>query len=744
MQNCSGFDERRIYLLIVNSALYLRHTPVWSNIFNCLTYYDLMKKFVLTSWLLMITIPAFWSVSLSAGNDNGNRDSEPVKTLKGERPLPDYSKLTTETMIPGLIRIKIREPFAGDLNSSSVKQNGQSVKFGIHSIDRLNSEAGVYAASQSFAIALRDQENEARHRKWGLHLWYDLRVGEGAALRQLREQYASLPEVETAELLVKATLSSVDGLRAGSYTPNDSLYPLQWHYHNTGQAGGTPGCDISLPEAWELEKGDSGVIVSIMDQGVDFLHPDLEANIWPGIGYNFYADTSLVEACLHGTHVAGTIAANTNNGKGVSGIAGGDGLGNGVRIMSCQIISSENQIIENNIPNAYIWAADHGAAISQNSWNYPIASPSLLDAIDYFIANGGGTMFNGGIIICSAGNADTNEISYPACYEPCITVAATSNQDKRSFYSNYGPWVSISAPGGNYYPFNEEDILSTVPGGGYGFLMGTSMACPHVSGVAALVISMAKGSLVPGDVKEILLNSTDDISTLNPGYEGMLGSGRLNAYRALLFTQQYMDAQIPRPPQAFAASGGDNGQIDLTWMANAQADSLLLAYAINPVFGVPAGSYQAGDTIGGGGMVLFKGIDTGFTHASLDSGSVYHYRLWSLRNNRYSPFGRTAADTVKSSPHGIYDRPGLANAGIRVTPNPVKGSATLSFILESPGEVRMLVYDQAGRQVSDERIYFNRPGKQKHVISTSGWVDGIYTVNIFAGSKSLSGKMVVM
>jgi len=704
----------------------------------------MMKKHSLFLLSFLITVTAVWSGSLTAINNPGNRDSEPVKIPKGERPEPDYSGLSNEAIIPGLIRIKIRNEFKGDLNIAALSQDSGNINFGLPGLDLINRETGVYAASQSFTIALRDRKFETRHRDWGLHLWYDLRVSEKAGLQQLREQYAGLPEIEYAELLTKLIPSSTGSTRSATWTPNDSLFPQMWHFNNTGQSGGTPGSDIDLPEAWELERGDTSVIVAIMDAGVDWIHPDLLPNMWPGIGYNFFADTSWVEPCFHGTHVAGTIAASTNNHNGVSGIAGGDGSGNGVRIMTCQIISSQNTVVEENIPNAYIWAADQGAAISQNSWNYPIASPSMLDAIDYFIAYGGGTMINGGIVICSAGNDDTNHISYPCCYEPCLAVAATSDTDEKSFFSNYGPWVDLSAPGGNSITNDIRNILSTVPGPGYAWGMGTSMACPHVSGVAALVISLANERLSPFDVKEILLNSTDDIYPLNPVHDGMLGSGRLNAFRALQYTQQYMDYQIPRPPLAFTASGDNNGQISLIWSTNAQEDSLLLAYSINPVFGVPTGSYLEEDTIVGGGTVLLKGKTDGFLHDSLERGNIYYYRLWTLRNNRYSPFGRSACDTVKSSPFAINDIPGSSPAEIRVVPNPVNGSAMLSFILESQGEVSIHVFDQTGRLVVHERINFNSPGRHKHEMDTGGWATGVYTVRIHTGSRLLNGKMAVL
>lgn len=664
--------------------------------------------------------------------------------LRGERPVPDYSHVPESDINPVIVRIRINDSYSELLNAGPLGNGPDGyVQFGIPGIDNLNRRMGVTNARQTFFIAIRNKRYESRHNRWGLPLWYDLRIRQGEDVRRVMSLYAALPEVQSAELIVKAKLSSANGVKAASYAPNDSLYPQQWHYHNTGQAGGTPGCDIHLPEAWDIEKGDTGVIISIMDQGIDFSHPDLEANMWPGIGYNFHSDTSLVEKCLHGTHVAGTIAANTNNGKGVSGIAGGDGSGNGVRIMSCQIISAENQVEEANIPNAYIWAADRGAAVSQNSWNLPTASPALLDAIDYFIVNGGGSALNGGIMICSAGNDDTSAITYPVGYEPCMAVAATSNQDKRSFYSNYGPWVDLTAPGGNFYPFNEEDILSTVPGGGYGFLMGTSMACPHVSGVAALIISHAKGMLNQAEVKDILLNSTDDISSLNPDYQGMIGVGRLNAYKALILTQGYINPDIPRPVATFSAVAGNSGKMNLQWYLNEIQDSVMLAYSESKVFGVPSGYYHPGDLITGGGKVLYKGKLTGFEQTSLDSATVYYYSIWSVRNSVYSLIARQASDTMHSAPYGLNDQFAKMHRNILVIPNPAFELATLEFELNEPGQGVITVYNHAGRNIGRYTVNFSQAGNQQIQMNVSGWPSGVYQIRLETGKQTATGRMTV-
>lgn len=154
-----------------------------------------------------------------------------------------------------------------------------------------------------------------------------------------------------------------------NYTPVDPRFNEQWHYHNTGQQAGSVDADIDLPEAWDIIKGNSNVIVAIIDEGIQHTHPDLAANMWL-YGYNFITNSSNRRPGNHGTHVAGTVAANTNNNTGVSGIAGGDGSGNGVRLMSCQVFNGSNS---GGFHTAMIWAADNGATISQNSWGYTTA-----------------------------------------------------------------------------------------------------------------------------------------------------------------------------------------------------------------------------------------------------------------------------------------------------------------------------------------------------------------------------------
>ncbi len=481
--------------------------------------------------------------------------------VKGERPPINISTIPDQAFEQGIIRIKFSKALENFLDNAVISSNPDgTVRFGIAAIDQLNQQYGVIQVKKTFDVILQNTPFNDRHRLWEFHLWYDLIIPAGTDIRSMVMAYSSQSDIQFSEPVYRKEqigantsplrlLSPPDEEVGLNYVPGDPRYNEQWHYHNTGQQGGTADADIDLPEAWDIIKGNSSVIVAVEDGGIDYTHIDLAANMWPGIGYNFVTNSAVVTPDDHGTHVAGTVAANTNNAVGVSGVAGGSGSGNGIRLMSCQVFTSSSS---GGFENAPIWAADNGAAISQNSWGYTsmgVYDQVVLDAIDYFNANGGGTVLNGGISIYSAGNSNSTGLKYPACYSGAFSVAATNNQDIRSWYSTWGSWVDIAAPGGETNTVTERGVLSTLPGNTYGFYQGTSMACPHVSGVAALIVSLAPGLLTSQNVKDILTSTTDNISGLNPGYTGMLGSGRMNAYQALLATQAYLT-----PTANFSAS----------------------------------------------------------------------------------------------------------------------------------------------------------------------------------------------
>ncbi len=356
-----------------------------------------------------------------------------------------------------------------------------------------------------------DPENEAAHREAGLHRWYRTHYNPAKPLTKASADMGSIPGVEVVNPVYKISRPSV--------VFNDPLYGRQWHYDNPG----TQWADVNALPVWEAyTTGNPAVIVSVVDGGIDPAHEDLADNYIPGGADGSKSFMSgnpgyRIVAHSHGTHVAGTIAAVNNNGIGVAGIAGGDAKAGkkGVRLMSCQVFQNSQSAGYGNFEEAMVWGADHGAVISNNSWGYdftddagnynkaaakkahedaikPIseAPTAFKSAVEYFNSHAGmkggvqtGPMA-GGIMFFAAGN-EGQPYGAPGCYPGCMSVGAITSYGTRSNFSNYGDWVDICAPG--------VDIMSTLPDNSYGLLSGTSMACPHVTGVAALVISYCGG-----------------------------------------------------------------------------------------------------------------------------------------------------------------------------------------------------------------------------------------------------------
>jgi hypothetical protein len=257
-------------------------------------------------------------------------------------------------------------------------------------------------------------------------------------------------------------------------------------------------------------------------------------------------------------------------------------------------------------------------------------------------------MVDGGITIFAAGNSGSQGQWYPGYYSGCFSVAATNNQDKRSWYSNYDTWVDVSAPGGETNQVTQRGVLSCWRNSNYGFYEGTSMACPHVSGIAALMISLAYGQFTPAQVADIIRNTTDDHYGVNPGYIGKLGTGRVNAHSALLETLNQMI--LVNNPLAFSALPASNTQINLNWVKNPENDAVMIAWNTTEVFGDPVQSqaYQTGDLIQGGGTVLYLGAENSFQHTGLNSNTPYYYKVWSVNGvNEYSTGMSANATTLK-------------------------------------------------------------------------------------------------
>ncbi|WP_158281393.1 S8 family serine peptidase [Sediminitomix flava] len=502
----------------------------------------------------------------------------------------------------GVVRVKFKPQIGAMLNSMKVTVSGGQVQTGIQAFDAASTTLSVSSMKRVFPYSAK---HDAKHRKHGLHLWYEVTYNSNVSPLQAVTAYAKTNEVAMAEpvlekYLITGDVSYLESNEIGTLSedgePFDDPYlSSQWHYNNTGQVTPSiPEGDVNLYEAWETQAGSSDIIVSIVDGGIDTDHEDLMDNLWvntlelegeEGVdddgngyvddihGYNFVYNSGNVVAHSHGTHVAGTVSAVNNNGIGVAGVAGGTGNGDGVRLISSQIFLESGE--SNGMGAAIVYGADNGAVISQNSWGY--TSPgyyeqSVLDAINYFIAEAGqyeGSPMNGGIVIFASGNSAVDDEMYPGYWPQVYTVSALGPDNKIAFYSNYGSWVDISAPGGDQSYGQSNGVLSTLPNNTYGYIHGTSMACPHVSGIAALAIAEHGGPNFTADELELYLtSSTHDVDQYNPDYAGKLGVGYIDAALTLLKNEGIKPSTIGD----LAVTGVAQDFMTISWTVPADED----------------------------------------------------------------------------------------------------------------------------------------------------------------------------
>ncbi len=405
-----------------------------------------------------------------------------------------------------IVKFKTSSATSTMINSKelSPKNTGKS------SINKLNKKFSAKKLEKVF-------KEEAGKNKKDLRFAtvYKVKTSKGINIKNAVEEYKKDPNVEYAQPNYRYKKDQI---------PNDTYYNDLW-----GMA------KIQAPSAWDITTGSSDVVVAVIDTGVDYNHEDLAANMWTNVneipgngidddangyiddvkGWDFFNnDNDPFDDHSHGTHVSGTVAGVANNAKGVAGVSWNS------KIMALKFLSGSGSGYSSDAAVATRYAADNGAKVINNSWGAygsPYEDQTLSDALDYahdthnvVIANAAGNSYGD---VYKATPANNNNV---------IAVAATNSADSRASFSNYGQRIDVAAPG--------VYVKSSIPGNSYANFSGTSMASPHVAGLAALLLS-AEPTLNNEEVRQILKSSIDDLGA--SGWDIYYGAGRINANKTL-------------------------------------------------------------------------------------------------------------------------------------------------------------------------------------------------------------------
>jgi subtilisin family serine protease len=442
---------------------------------------------------------------------------------------------------PDVVIVKLKPQAA-----NTAKRSSGSMATGVRSLDQLNLQFNVRDFKTVIPAAA-----PVKSDVYGLGNYYFVDLPPGSDVPKAIAAYAADPNVEVAE---------PDYIEPLDMVPNDPDYNLQWTYHN----GVDEDCDTQ--EGWDLEVGDSTVLVGIIDSGIKYTHPDLKAEVWvnPGedlnhngvpfdssdingidddgdgyvddlIGYDFLPamggcaagedcngpDNNPDDVLGHGTNCNGIAGACTGNLTGGAGMAGGDRSARrpGVKLMGLRAgweRADGNGFVDMGAcATACNYAVNRGVSVISCSWGSSgtLIRTAILNAVAH------------GVVVCKAAGNDTSIV--PDILDSTfgvLSVAALTSSGGHAAFTNYGTWVKISAPGDNIY-----NTYTSPP---YAYLSGTSMASPTVAGVAALLKSHHPW-FTKTQIDTLLMNHADNINAENPGYAGLLGAGRVNAYWSL-------------------------------------------------------------------------------------------------------------------------------------------------------------------------------------------------------------------
>ena len=409
------------------------------------------------------------------------------------------------------------------------------VMTGIPSVDSLNRMFDVTGAESLFILP-QDMApaDSALYQALGLGRTYLLITSAPIVDSLLVATYAADPDVEVAEL--DCEMTAVEGKGPFGIFPDDPFFEFQWGFHNDEMNAGWPDADKNAPEGWLIQQ--DAALTAILDTGIDKDHDDLWSRIWMnddeiggevGIdddgngyvddewGWNWANDSpNIFDDHGHGTHVAGIAGAEPDNDIGVAG------QGWTYRFMMVlKVLDGAAGGQSSWIAQGIFYAATKGAKVINLSLGSYNPSALIRNSIDF--AYGSGC-----VIVAAMGNDDTDLPFYPAAYDNVIAVGATDGEDYRAWFSNHGAHIDVVAPG--------NDIYSTLPGDDYGWGSGTSMAAPHVSGLAALILGRFPG-MSPEYVRHIIRSTSDDeigdMAEDPAGFDEYFGYGRINDYSAL-------------------------------------------------------------------------------------------------------------------------------------------------------------------------------------------------------------------
>ncbi|MBE0565955.1 MAG: choice-of-anchor D domain-containing protein [Krumholzibacteria bacterium] len=504
-----------------------------------------------------------------------------------------------------------------------------------------------------------------------------------ASVEDAIERYRNNPLVEFIEPNYVLTINE---------TPDDPRFGELWGMLNTGQSGGTPGADISATSAWDVFTGSDDVVIAIIDTGLDYNHPDIAANAWvnpgeiPGngidddgngfiddvYGWDFINDDNdPMDDNGHGTHCGGTIGGVGDNGIGVAGVNWN------VKLMGLKFLSAGGSGSTADAVEAIQYATMMGVRLTSNSWGGGGYSQAMYDAI-------ADAQANGILFVAAAGNSSTNTDAsphYPSSYDldNVVAVAATDHNDALASFSSYGATtVDLAAPG--------VDILSTLPGNSYGYLSGTSMATPHVSGALGLIFGRFP-AIGGADAKSLMLNFVDPV----PALAGrVLTGGRLNAFMPIAEPDSIAPGQVTD----LAVTTAGSNWLELGWTApgdddyTGEASRYDIRYSASPITDA---NWDAASQVNGEPDPGVAGTPETFRLAGLDFNTGYYVAVKAMDEfgnaspASNSPLGTTlGAPDVAVAPSSLSAALLTGDLAYQTLTLSNVGEGTLDFVVPTP------------------------------------------------------------